>query len=115
MFNFIKIIPGIFVFAVFVPNTFSQLPIPAYFDIQMNMIDTIFQDESLVNLNLKIKKVNKVRSWIGDINWHVQMDNEISCELKSLKKQGNEYRYLPYRVEPTKLCDFILNDGIEEN
>lgn len=107
----LKIIQSLLVLSVLFSQTFSQLPIPAYFDIQLNWIDVIFQDEQSVELNLKIKKVNKIRSWIGEIKWNVQMDNEIVCGIKGLKKQGNEYRYLPYRVEPAKLCDFIHNDG----
>lgn len=82
-------------------------PLPAYFDIQLDRIEVIKQNPEILIFNLKIRKTNKVRSIIGNITIQVPADNLVACETKVLKKQGNEYRYTPFRKTKTPFCDAI--------
>lgn len=58
----------------------------------------------------KVKKVNKIRSVFGWFFLHVPFGNDIKIEVKTLKKQGGEYRYLPYKLIPTPFCDALESD-----
>lgn len=85
---------------------------PAYFDLQLDHIEVLEQNPEIMNFNLRIRKVNKVRSIIGKIIAFIPFDEKLICEIKGLKKQGNEYKYLPYRMPSTSICDdFILKSG----
>jgi hypothetical protein len=63
-----------------------------------------------------VRKVNKIRSFVGVINFHEPLDEKLFCEIKVLKKQGNEYKYLPYRWLPVSFCDeVVLKSGKNYN
>lgn len=61
-------------------------------------------------MNAKVKKVNKTRSIFGSFFYHVPFGNDIKVEIKTLKKQGGEYRYLPYTLLPGPFCDILGSD-----
>ena len=42
--------------------------------------------------------------------FHIPVGNNIQIEIKFLKKQGGEYRYMPYTLGPGPLCDMSAND-----
>ena len=87
----------------------------SYFDVQMDRFELLFQDTNCVDVSsIKIRKVNKTRSIVGDIKLMVPFDDDVIIESKGLKKQGGEYRQMPYHVQPTKLCEFIAKDGRED-
>lgn len=101
----------IFIFLIFTLKISSQY-LPAYFDVQLDRISVNFTDPKFLSSNLKIRKVKKVRSIVGEIIWHIPLDDNLTSEAKFLKKQGNEYRYMPYTYNaPLGLCSAILKDG----
>lgn len=61
---------------------------------------------------MKLKKFNKTRAFSGEVNFKVEMDNSYEISAKVFKKQGGEYRLLPYKVDPTSFCDFFNSDDI---
>jgi hypothetical protein len=42
---------------------------------------------------------------IGVLTFLVPLTETVMCNLKFLKKQGNEYKYMPYRWAPVAACD----------
>lgn len=81
----------------------------------MDRFELLFQDTNCVNVSsIKVRKVNKTRSLVGDIKLMIPFGDDIIIESKGLKKQGGEYRQMPYHVQPTKLCEFIAKDGEED-
>lgn len=93
------------------PLIFSQLLKPQYFDIQIDRFEVNYTDPEVLAVNFKIKKVNKVRSIVGTFDSFVQVDDNLLCGAKVLKKQGNEYKYQPYRIPQSGLCSALQNDG----
>ncbi|KAG5676538.1 hypothetical protein PVAND_006364 [Polypedilum vanderplanki] len=82
-----------------------------YFELIMDRFETIFENKKYFEWNIKIKKINKTtRGIFGFAYFHVPIGNDIKFEGKVLKKQGGEYRYLPYGVKPEPICDLFAND-----
>lgn len=62
---------------------------------------------------VKVKKINKtVRALVGDIRVHVPLDDTYMAEAFSYKKQGGEYRLLPYKLPASGVCSIINNDNM---
>lgn len=81
------------------------------FEVLIDRVEIVKEDKSFLEAkNLKVKKVNKIRSIFGFITLYQPFGNNLIIEAKTLKKQGGEYRYLPYKVPPTPLCDLIIKD-----
>lgn len=58
--------------------------------------------------SLKVKKLNQTfRALDGKVTYHIQLDNSFDLEGKFYKKQGGEYRILPYRLPRLGFCAFI--------
>ena len=86
--------------------------ISSYFDVQMDRLELIYQDPKCVNFSkIKIRKINKVRSLVGEADFFIPFGNDVTLEGTFLKKQGGEYRLMPYRFSPTPFCVFASNDG----
>jgi hypothetical protein len=97
------------------------------FDVILDRYENIFINPDYIDVNLKIKKVNKIRSIVGNVQIIRPFDNDFKEEVKSLKKQGNdrrrlsfsfiysafsggEYRYMPYSVQTKPFCDLVSSD-----
>jgi hypothetical protein len=61
---------------------------------------------------LKIKRVNKTRVFYGKIVHHVEFDDTFIMTENILKKQGGEYRLLPFKVDATPACSFYQQDKV---
>lgn len=61
-------------------------------------------------MNVRVKKVNKTRSIVGYIFYYEPFGNNIKVEIRTLKKQGGEYRYMPYKQVPEAFCDVLAKD-----
>jgi len=70
----------------------------------------MYENKSFIELNAWIRKVNKTRSIFGSLFCHVPFGNEIVIEIKTLKKQGGEYRYMPYKIPQGPICDVLASD-----
>lgn len=100
----------------FLKQSFSEmkvpLPKPAYFDIQLDRFEQLYANLSICDFSgLKVRKVNKIRSLIGKLIISEPMDRDILFVTKTYKKQGNEYRLLPYRIPSQPVCEALQNDG----
>lgn len=62
--------------------------------------------------NLKTRRVDKDRKLFGNITIHTDIDNSYLIEFRTYKKQGGEYRLLPYRLPKKKFCDAIRDDDV---
>ena len=76
----------------------------------MDRIEVVQEDKNIIELNARIKKVNKIRSIVGYVIYNVPFVNDIKIEIKTLKKQGGEYRYMPYKLLPGPFCDVLVKD-----
>jgi len=54
----------------------------------MDRTEIIFETPSIVEFQIRVKKVNKTRSLVGSITFHEPFGNNIKVEGKALKKQG---------------------------
>lgn len=63
--------------------------------------------------NLKVKKLNRTtRGIVGNLTFHVPLDNSYLAEATVYKKQGGEYRLMPFRYPPTGLCTAVNTDKV---
>ncbi|KAL7015790.1 hypothetical protein ACKWTF_016680 [Chironomus riparius] len=103
--------------ALFLYTSLEALQIPtghnsAYFDVQIDRVEQIFADEKYTDwTGVKVKKLNKTRSVIGDVIIYQPLGDEIIVEGRGFMKQGGEYRQMPYRFPQTPMCQFYANDA----
>jgi hypothetical protein len=82
-----------------------------YIEVDVRSIETLEGDKSIVDLTyLKIRKINKTRMIIGNITVNTPIDDSFIMGVLAFVKQGNEYRKMPYRIPPKKMCQFIKDD-----
>lgn len=69
-------------------------------------------DENFVNIDkLRIKKVNKTHHMlIGSFVLHKDLGNDYNLLCLAYKKAGNDYKLMPFKIGPTKFCDFIQSE-----
>lgn len=85
----------------------------SYFDLQMDRFEILEQDKSIFDWStVKVRKVGKNRYLVGDIKFLITLDNDVTIQMKAFKKQGGEYRLMPYKIPPTPFCDFVKSDGL---
>lgn len=90
---------------------FAISPQP-FFDIQIDRFEDIFTDPKYFNYStVKVRKVNKTRSIVGEMVNLQPIGNDVLGGGNLYKKQGNEYRLMPYKVQMVPLCDALINDG----
>ncbi|KAL7037956.1 hypothetical protein ACKWTF_009414 [Chironomus riparius] len=88
----------------------SAVPKQQFFEIILDRVENVFETPSIIEWQVRIKKVNKTRSFVGSMAFKVPIGNDFKVGLKLMKKQGGEYRYMPYSSPPTAYCDIIIND-----
>lgn len=83
-----------------------------YFDITLEKFDLLFQDDKFSDFSkLKVKKQNRTRALVGEYTFKIPFGDEIMMEGKFYKKQGGEYRLLPYRSALKPYCQANIEDG----
>lgn len=89
--------------------------VDSYFDAEIDRFDLISQNTNLTDWSsMKVRKVNKIRCLVGEIKIYKSFGNDIMVQVKGYKKQGGEYRLMPYKLQPTPFCDFVKSDGLLE-
>jgi hypothetical protein len=84
----------------------------AYIDVEVREFRQISGAEVVEFSALKIKKLNRTAQGMF-INFTLKaadIDNDMQVAVKLSKKQGGEYRQLPYKLPPSDLCDFFNED-----
>ena len=59
---------------------------------------------------VKVKKINKTRSIIGEVIFYQAVGNEIILDGNAYVKQGGEYRLMPFKQPKKPLCEFFQDD-----
>lgn len=57
--------------------------------------------------NFKVRKVNGERKIFADITAAGEVNNNFTVEVQFYKKQGGEYRLMPFKLSPKPYCDFL--------
>lgn len=81
-------------------------------DIQILKIEQLNEPIYADYTKVYIRRENKIRKIFGNFTWHVAIDNTFITELLLYKKQGGEYRKLPYKLPRKGICDFANDDKI---
>lgn len=77
----------------------------------MDRFEEIYANESYVDFSkLKVRRVNKTRAIIGEVEFKQLLGNDVLVDIKIYKKQGGEYRKMPYEILHQPFCDFYGND-----
>lgn len=86
--------------------------VDSYFDVQLDRSDVLEQDTNYVDWSsLKVRRINKTRSIIGEMKFPIPFGNDVKLQGLAYKKQGGEYRLMPYKIQPTPFCDLCSNDS----
>lgn len=85
----------------------------SYMEIELQRTEQIGgdRDNFMDWSNYQVKKFNRtVRQLVGNMTYHVPVDNSYQLEGVIFAKQGGEYRRLPYRVPLNGYCDFMKDE-----
>ncbi|KAL7020230.1 hypothetical protein ACKWTF_011424 [Chironomus riparius] len=100
-----------FIFAEEKSFTLAEtLPAGNYFEVIIDRIEVVQEVPGFSEWHLKVRKVNKTRQIFGYIELYIDFGNNLMVEYKCLKKQGGEYRYLPFSVPKQPYCDYVKAD-----
>lgn len=69
------------------------LPKQPYFELIVDRVENIFETPSILQWQIRVKKVNKTRSLFGFLTYNEPIGNNIKVGAKVLKKQGNLINY----------------------
>lgn len=86
----------------------KNLQVYAYFDITLDRAECSSAPGFIECSRLKIKRVSKQRLLFGNITICTPLDNDAVSNLSIFKKQGGEYRKMPYKIVKP-FCDVIKN------
>jgi Protein of unknown function (DUF1091) len=86
---------------------FSQ--VSAYLDIILDRIECSSDSDFIECSTLKVKRVKKQRLMFGNVTILQPLDNDVNIQVLFFKKQGGEYRKMPYKIVKP-LCDAIKED-----
>jgi hypothetical protein len=81
-------------------------------EIEIREFKQISGAEDIDFSGFKVRKINKTtRALVGPVIVKATgIDNDVKMEHLVYKKQGGEYRKLPYNLPPQECCDFLNND-----
>lgn len=63
-----------------------------YFELIVDRVENVFETPSILEWQIRVKKVNKTRALAGFITYHEPIGNHIKIGAKILKKQGKSIR-----------------------
>ncbi|KAL7037961.1 hypothetical protein ACKWTF_009418 [Chironomus riparius] len=81
-----------------------------FFELILDRFELLTESPEIADWHIRVRKVNKTRALVGFISIYEPFGNNFLTEYKVLKKQGGEYRYLPYSVPRSPICDFFEKD-----
>lgn len=59
-----------------------------------------------------LRKVNKTRKMFGNVTLNIPIDNTFYAYGQLFRKQGGEYRLMPFRIPKMALCDFVSDEKL---
>ncbi|KAG5678972.1 hypothetical protein PVAND_008587 [Polypedilum vanderplanki] len=95
---------------IFVENGLSPTTAGKYFEVNLDRFDVLEENKNIWEWNVKVKKINKTRSLVGYSLFNAPVGDDFKVEGKVLKKQGGEYRLLPYNMQPAPFCSTLAKD-----
>jgi hypothetical protein len=60
--------------------------------------------------DVKVRKINKKRGFHGIVILNENVDNSFEQEMTMWKKQGGEYREMPFSIPKKDMCKFYGED-----
>ncbi|KAL7037962.1 hypothetical protein ACKWTF_009419 [Chironomus riparius] len=81
-----------------------------FFEIILDCVEVLVETPEIAEWHVHVRKINKTRSLVGYMEFKIPMGNDNKAEYKLLRKQGGEYRYMPYSVPPLPFCEFLSKD-----
>lgn len=75
------------------------------FEAEIQYFEQLHGTENFDCSSFKIRKQNKTRKVYGTVIMHMPLDNSVMVRFEAFKKQGGEYRKLPYRLPPMPQCE----------
>lgn len=88
------------------------MKVSGYFEIEEHHLEQLDEPTFIDFTGLKLRKVGKQRSLVGNTTHHIALDNSCIAGISLLIKQGGEYRLLPYKLAKKGVCDFVQDDTI---
>jgi Protein of unknown function (DUF1091) len=85
-----------------------MLQVKAYLDVVVDRVECSLNSE-IMDCNLKVKRIKKQRLVFGNFTCLKPFDNDVIFELTAYKKQGGEYRLMPYKIRKP-ICDLARED-----
>jgi Protein of unknown function (DUF1091) len=76
----------------------KTLQVTAYLDVILEKVECSPGSEILDCGSLKVKRLKKQRLVFGNFTFLKPLGNELTIEITAYKKQGGEYRLLPYKI-----------------
>lgn len=88
------------------------MQIVAYIDLEIRDLKQVFGFNISDFTSLKVRKFNKTSRVIrGNIIVKtLDFGNQLQATALFFRKQGGEYRLMPYKVFPKKLCNYFNDD-----
>jgi hypothetical protein len=87
----------------------------AYVDLEITSLEMTQGDPNFIDAsNFKVRKTivngTKTRSLSGPLIINQPLDQTYLMEVNMYKKQGGEYRLMPYKLPMRTFCDFLNTD-----
>lgn len=83
----------------------------AYFDLEFQRCEQLSGFKITDFRDMRVIKINKTtRGFKGTTVQHVALDNSYEVTAVFFKKQGGEYRNLPYRLPTSPFCTYMNED-----
>lgn len=84
--------------------------VSGYFELDVDFVEQLSETTYIDFTELKVRRINGTRKIMGNVTYHISLDNTFTEELLVYLKQGGEYRILPYKVSKKGVCDFHNGD-----
>ena len=72
--------------------------VSAYMEVDIANVEQLNELTYFDFTKVYVRKVNKIRKIFGNATYKIPLDNTFLCEILVYKKQGGEYRLLPYKI-----------------
>ncbi|CAO1302605.1 unnamed protein product [Diamesa hyperborea] len=88
-------------------------PTSGLFEASLTSVKLVFpNDTTFMNSNgLKVQRVNRTHVMTGSLEFFVDVSNDYQVVTYFLKKSGNGYKRMPYKLGPAPFCQYYDEDA----
>lgn len=77
----------------------------------LEKFEQVFANKDFSDWNLKVGRKNKtMRALFGEVIVKTTEGNDVKMQAETFKKQGGEYRKMPYKISEAPFCDVARDD-----